>query len=265
MSTFNLNNQHYEIEDIFSIIETNTTVVLGDSAKKAILNCREYLDQKVGKEEGVIYGINTGFGSLCDTVISNENLEQLQVNLVRSHACGTGDEVDKEVVKIMLLLKAMGLSHGNSGAQLETVERLIYFFNHNIIPQVFEQGSLGASGDLAPLAHIAMACIGEGKVYYKNELRDTKHVFEILGLEPIQLKSKEGLALLNGTQFMSAFATHAVHHAKNCIEKAVMVAAIAIDGYDGRKEAFWSPVHEIRNQVGQIEIAKRINNWLEDS
>ena len=265
MSTFILNNQHYSIEDVFSILQTEQKVILGDKAKEAILKCRAYLDQKVERGGEIIYGINTGFGSLCDTVISNENLEQLQVNLVRSHACGTGNEVNREVVKIMLLLKAMGLSHGNSGAQLETVERLLYFFNHDIIPQVFEQGSLGASGDLAPLAHIAMACIGEGKVYYNDELKDTSLVFEALGLAPIQLQSKEGLALLNGTQFMSAFATHAVFHAKNIIEKAVMVAAIAIDGYDGRKEAFWAPVHEIRNQVGQIEIAARINAWLADS
>ncbi|MGB0933720.1 MAG: histidine ammonia-lyase [Lishizhenia sp.] len=265
MKTFTLNNQHYSIEDVFSIIENNTEVVLGETAKVAILNCRAYLDKKIAKGGEIIYGINTGFGSLCDTVISNDNLEQLQVNLVRSHACGTGNEVDQEVVKIMLLLKAMGLSHGNSGAQLDTVERLLYFFNNNIIPQVFEQGSLGASGDLAPLAHIAMACIGEGKVYHNNQLKDTKVVFEELNLNAIQLKSKEGLALLNGTQFMSAFASYAVFNAKNIIEKAVMVASIAIDGYDGRKEAFWSPVHEIRNQVGQIEIAQRINNWLTGS
>ena len=260
-----LNNQELTIEEVIALAEGNVKVELGEDAKAAILKCRAYLDNKVAEGKEIIYGINTGFGSLCDTVISADKLEQLQVNLVRSHACGTGEEVPQEIVKLMLILKAMGLSHGNSGAQLETIERLLFFFNNNIIPQVYQQGSLGASGDLAPLAHIALAVIGEGKVYHKGELKDTAEINKEFGLKHIDLQSKEGLALLNGTQFMSAYGTYCVSKAEDIFEKALKIAAISLEGYDGRIEPFGSEVNEIRNQLGQIRVGEIITNLLQGS
>src|SRR5690554_199614 len=205
MKTLILDHQQFNIDELFHFILSGNKVELGEKAKKAIQKCRAYLDHKMEHTDGNIYGINTGFGSLYDQSISKENLAHLQVNLVRSHACGTGQEVPHSIVKTMLLLKAIGLHYGHSGVQVETVERLLFFYNNNIIPVVYEQGSLGASGDLSPLAHIALAIIGEGEVIFEGKKSNTKDVLNTFHLAPIQLQSKEGLALLNGTQFMSAY------------------------------------------------------------
>ena len=154
------------LEALQEIISEHKTLALSEEAKINIQKCREYLDQKMTANDTPIYGINTGFGSLYNVKISNENLSQLQENLVKSHACGTGEEVPQEVVKIMLLLKIQSLSYGHSGVQLQTVERLIDFYNHDILPVICTQGSLGASGDLAPIAHLSLPLLAEGKVYY---------------------------------------------------------------------------------------------------
>jgi len=212
-----------------------------------------------------VYGINTGFGSLCDVKINDSQLEQLQTNLVMSHACGTGDEAPTEIVKLMLLLKAKGLSYGKSGVQKITVERLITFYNEDCIPVVYQLGSLGASGDLAPLAHLSLPLLGMGEVYLKGERMESAEALEILGLEPITLKSKEGLALLNGTQFMSAFGTWAVLKAKKLSYLADLIGAISLEGFDGRPEAFDELLHLIRPHNGQIQTAKNIREFLEGS
>ncbi|VAW21785.1 Histidine ammonia-lyase, partial [hydrothermal vent metagenome] len=175
---------------------------LSKKAIEKIENCRTYLDKKIKNDTSPIYGINTGFGSLCNVKIDNDNLRQLQENLVMSHACGTGSVVPKSIVKIMLFLKIQSLSYGHSGVQLKTVERLIDFYNNDIIPVVYTQGSLGASGDLAPLAHMALPLIGKGEVYFNNELISGEEILKKFNWDTIELKSKEGLALLNGTQFM---------------------------------------------------------------
>ena len=193
---YTVNKSWITHEEIDHILNHNVKLKLGETAKSAIDKCRAYLDEKVQRSERLIYGVNTGFGSLCNTAITNNDLEQLQRNLVLSHACGTGDEVPSSIVRRMMLLKILGLSHGHSGVQLATVERLIFFFNENIIPLVYQQGSLGASGDLAPLAHLSLPLLGEGKVYFKNEKLDSREVLTTYGLEPIILRSKEGLALL---------------------------------------------------------------------
>ncbi|MEX2485280.1 MAG: histidine ammonia-lyase [Brumimicrobium sp.] len=265
MSKFELNQQEHIIETLFSILNEQKEVVLGEKAKNSILKCREYLDTRISSKDELIYGVNTGFGSLYSTAISKSELAKLQVNLVRSHACGTGELVQQEIVKLMLLFKAIGLSYGHSGAQLETVQRLLFYFNNDIIPVVYQQGSLGASGDLAPLAHIALALIGEGKVVYKNETRNTVDVLNKLEIEPIKLKSKEGLALLNGTQFMSAYMANAVFQGKNLLAKANEIAAMSLEAYDGRIEPFSKSVNQIRNQKGQIEIASQFRSILEGS
>tara|TARA_B100000508_G_scaffold140609_1_gene142342 strand:+ start:33673 stop:35157 length:1485 start_codon:yes stop_codon:yes gene_type:complete len=265
MSTVELNHEHFSLSRLFEVIKENKNVVLSKSAKEAIQKCRDFLDNKIDNTEDRIYGVNTGFGSLYDQAISREELAQLQVNLVRSHACGTGEIVPKHIVKTMLLLKAIGLHYGNSGAQVETVERLLFYFNNDIIPVVYQQGSLGASGDLAPLAHIALALIGEGEVEFKGKTSNTANVLEEFNLTPIKLKSKEGLALLNGTQFMSAYMANVVFEAKKLLELANKTGAMSLESYDGRIEPFTPSVNEIRNQQGQIQVARDIHEILSDS
>ncbi len=265
MNTFKLNQQQYSIEVLIDVLESTKTVELGEQAKTDIQKCRDYINRKMASSDDRIYGINTGFGSLHDQSISPEELAHLQVNLVRSHACGTGQKVPKRIVKLMLLLKAIGLHYGHSGAQIVTVERLLYFFNHDIIPVVYEQGSLGASGDLAPLAHIALALIGEGEVHIQGQVQQTQEVLKAHGLDPIQLQSKEGLALLNGTQFMSAYLTHTVMESERLIRFANHTAALSLEAFDGRQEPFQDNVNSIRNQSGQIEIAVQMRSILEGS
>ena len=184
--------QKLTFETISEIISENAKLVLSAEAKKNILRCREYLDKKMVSQKEPIYGINTGFGSLCDVIIPNEDLEKLQRNLVMSHACGTGDEVPNDIVKLMLLLKIQALSYGKSGVQLQTVERLVDFFNNDILPVVYQQGSLGASGDLAPLAHMSLPLLGLGEVFYNGKKQAAADVLESLNLQPVHLKSKEG-------------------------------------------------------------------------
>ena len=223
------------------------------------------MDEKIKRHDKLIYGINTGFGSLCNTAIDQKDLEQLQTNLVRSHACGAGEEVPQEIVKRMLLLKVLGLSHGSSGVKVATVERLIYFFNNNILPVVYQQGSLGASGDLAPLAHLSLPLLGEGEVYFQGVKHATSDVLKALHLEPIVLQSKEGLALLNGTQFMSSYASYCVSKGKQLWNQWNKVAALSLEGYDGRLNPFQANVNEIRNQVGQTETAQLFRELLAGS
>ncbi len=256
-------------DDITAIISQNKTIQLSQSAIAKITRCRNYLDNKMANNQQPIYGINTGFGSLHSTKINNEDLEQLQVNLLLSHACGTGDYVPQEIVKLMLLLKVQSLSYGHSASQLETVERLIYFFNHNILPVVFELGSLGASGDLAPLAHLSLPLTGEGKVWIEENSKyvmyDAATVLKQHNLQPIKLKSKEGLALINGTQFMSAYGVYCLLKANHLIKVGNLIACVSIDGFDCRMEPFHHLIHQVRPHEGQIETAKTILAILEGS
>ncbi len=265
MKQYTINNDWVSLKEIDIILDTNTQIVLGEKAKKAIVDCRSYLDEKLARQDKLVYGINTGFGSLCNTAIEKEDLEQLQRNLVLSHACGTGDEVPQDIIKRMLLLKVLGLSHGHSGVQLKTVERLIYFFNKDILPVVYQQGSLGASGDLAPLAHLSLPLIGEGEVYFQGKKHTSSEVLKSLHLEPITLESKEGLALLNGTQFMSAYASYSVSNALKLWKNWNKVAGLSLEAYDGRLNPFQSNVNEIRNQHGQIEVASIFRDLLAGS
>jgi histidine ammonia-lyase len=260
-----ITNTWISLEEIDKIIENKEQISLAEEVKLAVQKCRDFLDEKVARSERLIYGVNTGFGSLCNTSISNDDLEQLQRNLVLSHACGMGEEVPSELVKRMLLLKVLGLSHGSSGVQLETAERLIFFFNNDILPVVFQQGSLGASGDLAPLAHLSLPVIGEGEVYFDGKKFPSQVVLEKFNLKPIVLRSKEGLALLNGTQFMSAYASFCVSKSKKLWNQWNLIACMSLDAFDGRKEPFQANVNEIRNQVGQIQTAEIFREILTGS
>jgi len=262
---------HYISSDVISlellqeIISQNMKLELSEEARVNIEKCRAYLDAKMESHGEPIYGINTGFGSLCNVKISNENLSKLQENLVKSHACGTGDEVPHEIVKIMLLLKIKSLSFGHSGVQLKTVERLVDFYNNDVLPVIYTQGSLGASGDLAPLAHLSLPLIGEGEVYMDGFRQPAKKVLEKMGWEPIVLQSKEGLALLNGTQFMSAYGAYVLLKASKYAYLADLIGAISLEGFDGRIEPFNELIHLVRPHKGQINTAKRFQELLEDS
>lgn len=228
-------------------------------------NAERILDDKMKSHSEPIYGINTGFGSLCNVKISNENLSKLQENLVKSHACGTGEAVPHEIVKIMLLLKIQSLSYGHSGVQLVTVQRLIDFYNHDILPLIYTQGSLGASGDLAPLAHLSLPLLGEGEVYCDGFRQPAAKVLAKMGWEPIELQSKEGLALLNGTQFMSAYGTYCLLKAQKITYLADVIGAISLEGFDGRIEPFTDLIHLIRPHKGQVQTAEHFRDLLEDS
>lgn len=256
-------------DDISDIIDNNRKIALGNNAIDKIKNCRQYLDQKLINNDKAIYGINTGFGSLHSTKINAADLEQLQENLLLSHACGTGDLTPETIVKIMLLLKVQSLSYGHSAVQLETVERLIYFFNNDILPVVYELGSLGASGDLAPLAHLSLPLIGKGKVWVKEgdtfAMKNAAEVLQQHQLKPIQLKSKEGLALINGTQFMAAYGVYCLLQANKLLALGDLIACVSIDAFDCRLEPFHHLIHDIRPHKGQINTAKNILAILDGS
>lgn len=253
------------LSDIKKIMSNGLELELSAAAKKKIKDCRKYLDQKIEKSESPIYGINTGFGSLHNVSIENKELGKLQENLVRSHACGMGDKVPVKIAELMLLLKIQGLSYGHSGVALETVERLVWHFNNNIIPVVYELGSLGASGDLAPLAHLSLPLIGDGEVYVKGEIKSASSILKKHKLQPLQLQSKEGLALLNGTQFMSSYAVYCVLQCESGMALANQVASISLDAFLGRYEPFDPLLHKIRNQKGQIAAAKAMKKNLQGS
>jgi histidine ammonia-lyase len=260
-----ISSKRLDISIIQDILHSDTQLALSTEAIEKIIACREYLDQRLQNQKTPIYGINTGFGSLCNVKISEEHLSKLQENLVTSHACGTGERVPKDMIRLMLLLKVQSLSYGHSGVQLETVQRLIDFYNHDILPVVFEQGSLGASGDLAPLAHLALPLLGKGTVYYKDKEVPAAEVLAALDWEPIQLKAKEGLALLNGTQFMSAYGVFSLLKAYKLSYLADFFAAISLEAFDGRIEPFNDLIHIIRPHNGQLQTAKRIQEFVEGS
>lgn len=253
------------VKGIEELLLSNKKIELAKDAVKAIEKCYNYLQNKLDKGNEVFYGINTGFGSLCNTVISNDQLAQLQENLVKSHACGVGEEVDESIVRLMILLKVQGLSYGHSGVALETVKRLIDFYNLRITPVVYQQGSLGASGDLAPLAHLSLALIGKGYVNFKGERRKAADVMDEINLPPVILQAKEGLALLNGTQFMSAHLVAGLMKANNINDWSDKVATISLEAFDGGKSPFIDAVHAVRNHKGQRETAKNIRTYLQGS
>ena len=253
------------IEKINEIISHDLKLELSEEARVNIEKCRTYLDEKMKSHDKPIYGINTGFGSLCNVKIAGENLSKLQENLVKSHACGTGDEVPHEIVKLMLLLKVQSLSYGHSGVQLETVERLIAFYNNDVLPVIYTQGSLGASGDLSPLAHLSLPLLGEGEVYYNGFRQPSHKVLESFGWKPLVLKSKEGLALLNGTQFMGAYGVYSLIKSCKLSYLADLIGAVSLEGFDGRKEPYTDLIHLIRPHKGQVVTAEKMLEFLDGS
>lgn len=262
---FHLSSEHLSLKDLNHLIASEEKVILSAASAKAVEHCREYLEQKILREENPIYGINTGFGSLCDVAIEGRDLKQLQLNLVRSHACGTGPEIDSSYVQLMLLLKARGLAYGHSGVTIETVNQLLLFYNEGISPIVFEQGSLGASGDLAPLAHLSLGLMGEGMVNYRGEKREAKEVLSEQEYAPITLDSKEGIALLNGTQFMLALGIKATFEIRKLAYFADCIGGLSLEAFDGRPEPFDDLIHAVRPHEGQRNTAARFRSFFSGS
>lgn len=265
MEIHHISADRLTIERVGDILNKNIRIDLSDDAVSRITRCRDFLDHKMETQQEPIYGITTGFGSLCNISIGRKDLSQLQKNLVMSHSCGTGERVPDRIVKLMLLLKIQSLSYGNSGVQLKTVQRLIDFFNNDILPVVFQQGSLGASGDLAPLANMSLPLLGLGEVEYRGERRPSADVLAEMGWEPVTLMSKEGLALLNGTQFMSAFGVWSLLKAMRLSRQADEIAAMSLEAFDGRIDPFGPQVNEVRHHRGQIETAARFRELLKGS
>lgn len=253
------------IDRVEEIITRRIPLALSDDARARIARCREYLDHKMTSQKEPIYGITTGFGSLCDISISSDQLSTLQRNLVMSHSCSVGERVPSEIVRLMLLTKIQSLSYGNSGVQTATVERLVEMYNRSILPLVYQQGSLGASGDLAPLANLSLPLLGLGEVEMDGKIIPSSQMLEAMGWEPITLKCKEGLALLNGTQFMSSYALWCVIQSRRLSRWADKIGALSLDAFDGRIEPFMPQIQQVRPHRGQIETGRAVMEYLKGS
>jgi histidine ammonia-lyase len=262
---FKISHEDLKLETIREILGQDTKLSLSEESVNLITHCRNYLDLKLENNTSPIYGITTGFGSLQNKTISKDQLNKLQKNLVMSHACGIGPVVKEEIVRLMLLLKIHALSLGKSGVQVATIQRLIDFFNEGVSPVVYEQGSLGASGDLAPLAHLVLPLLGMGEVIYKGKIYESSAILKKFGWSPVELMSKEGLALLNGTQFMSSYGVYIISLAERLSAFADITSAISLEAYDGRPDPFFECLHTIRPHKGQVATARAFRKMLKGS
>ncbi len=260
-----LDDSWIDFEQVKDLLYKNSQLSLTAGAQEKIVKCREYLNKKISNSEELFYGINTGFGFFQDVKISKTQLEELQSNLLKSHACGVGEEVPKDIIKLMMMLKIKSLSYGYSGIGIEIVERLVEMYNNDVLPVIYTQGSLGASGDLAPLSHLSLPLIGLGEVYYKGIKCEAKEILNKFSWKPIELQSKEGLALINGTQFMGAYGLHSLVNAERLIAWADVIAAISFEAFDGVEDCFNEKIHAIRAHKGQVDTAKKLRKLLKGS
>ncbi len=259
-----IENQLVTLADLRSVWQEETTVELGNDARRRIAEANELVDDMVALGERV-YGVNTGFGQLAEVRISNDELAHLQENLVRSHAVGVGEDLDDDIVRLIMLMKVIALAEGFSGVRLELVEALCALINNNIYPRIPSRGSVGASGDLAPLAHMAGALIGIGEVRVKGNLVPAAIALKAAGIEPIRLAPKEGLALLNGTQVSTALAIAAVFRAENVMSAALMAGAMSADAIKGSDTPFDKRIQSVRGHGGQIAVAGVLRELMHDS
>jgi len=257
--------QPLTLAELGTLLADGRPVVLGNDAKARIAACHSYLHQRLARDNAPIYGLNTGFGSLHNVSIGPEARTQLQVNLLMSHACGTGAEVPGSLVRLMLLLKAQSLSYGHSGVQVATVQRLLDMYNREMLPVVYEQGSLGASGDLAPLAHLCLPLLGLGEVNYQGYRLSAADAMSLFSWAPLTLQAKEGLALLNGTQFMLAYAVDGVLRAQRLAAAADVIGALSTEAFGGGADPFQENLHRIRPHAGQVLVARRLRELLAGS
>ena len=260
-----LDKEQLDFQQIKNLLNNQQQISVSKDVLQEVEKCRQYLDKKMAEPNAVFYGINTGFGFLQNVKIDKTQLQQLQNNLLQSHACGVGEEVPEEIVKLMILLKIKSLSYGNSGVQVDTVTRLMDMYNSNVLPVIYTQGSLGASGDLVPLAHLCLPLIGLGEVNYQGKRYQTKDVLDRLKWQPINLQSKEGLALINGTQFMSAYGMYNLIKADKLLKWADIIAAISFDAFDCSTGPLHEKIHSIRSHKGQVDTAAALRNLLSDS
>jgi len=249
-------------EQVKNLLDFKQLLSITFAAHQRIVACREYLDTKLATGNNVFYGINTGFGYLQNVQIGNAQLEELQSNLIKSHACGLGEEVPEDIVKLMIMLKIKSLSYGHSGVQIDTVKRLLDLYNNNVLPVIYTQGSLGASGDLAPLSHLSLPLLGLGDVYHEGKKIPAAAALQKFGWQPIHLQSKEGLALINGTQFMSAYGMYVLMQCDRLLKWANIIAAISFDAFDCTVEPLHEKIHSIRNHKGQVDTAAELRKLL---
>lgn len=260
-----LDRKWLHFDQVKNLLDFNQQVSITFDAHERILACRSYLDRKMAEKDSLYYGINTGFGFLQNVKIDASQIEQLQYNLLVSHACGLGEEVPQDIVKLMLMLKIKSLSYGHSGVQIDTVIRLMDMYNHEVLPVIYTQGSLGASGDLAPLSHLSLPLLGLGEVNYAGKRQKAADVMQELGWEPIHLQSKEGLALINGTQFMSAYGMYCLKKAEHLLKMADLISALSFDAFDCILEPFDPHIHAVRAHAGQIATAETLRSHLTGS
>ena len=252
-------------QQVKNLLKYNQSVSVTYAAHEAILKCREYLDKKIDSSDELFYGINTGFGFLQNVKIEKAELETLQQNLLLSHSCGLGEEVPEEIVKLMLMLKIKSLSYGYSGIGIEVVKRLMDMHNNDVLPVIYTQGSLGASGDLAPLSHMSLPLIGKGEVKINGKKISSNEALKKFDWKPIELQSKEGLALINGTQFMSAYGMYNLIHSERLLNWANIIAAISFDAFDCNPDCLYDRLQEVRPHTGQISVAAQLRNTLQGS
>lgn len=260
-----LDRKWLHFDQVKNLLDYDQQVSITFDAHERILACRQYLDAKMEDKNGLFYGINTGFGFLQNVKIDASQIEQLQYNLLVSHACGLGEEVPRDIVKLMLMLKIKSLSYGHSGVQIDTVIRLMNMYNHDVLPVIYTQGSLGASGDLAPLSHLSLPLLGLGEVYYEGRKMPAAEALQKLGWQPIQLQSKEGLALINGTQFMSAYGMYCLKKAEHLLAMADLVSALSFDAFDCISQPLDPHIHAVRAHKGQVHTAETLRKHLAGS
>ena len=265
MSTHTITTLGLKLDELEAILAERRTIALGKDAVQAIKRSHGYLRERLKKSDAPIYGVNTGFGSLANTSVPKAKLAELQKNLVMSHACGSGEPVPAEIVRAMLVLKVQNMAFGHSAVAPATVQRMIDLYNHDVLPVVYERGSLGASGDLAPLAHLALPLIGLGEVTVQGKRMKSVQALKKFGWEPLELGPKEGLALLNGTQFMNAYAALLVLKADRLANLADVIGAMSLEAYDGRPEPFHPSVHAVRPHPGQAVVAANLRKLLAGS
>ncbi|MCK5239670.1 MAG: histidine ammonia-lyase [Candidatus Thorarchaeota archaeon] len=259
-----IDGESLTIEEVVNVARHSTQAVLDESARKKLLDSRAVIERAL-KEGRTVYGVNTGFGDLADVSINENDLAVLQVNLIRSHSVGVGDPFPIDVVRGMMLLRANALAKGYSGVRVEVVETLLSMLNEDVVPVVPEQGSVGSSGDLAPLAHMVLVMIGEGEAQFKGERMDGFAAMKKAGISPLTLQAKEGVALINGTQPMTSIGVLTIHDAFILIQNASIAAAMSLEALRGTRVAFDPRIHEIRPHEGQSNIAEVMRKLLPDS
>lgn len=264
VKTFSFGEDRLTVNTILNLASGQTRGLLDKGAQTKILNSQAIV-QRIVQSQKTVYGINTGFGPLCRTKISAEQTQKLQENILRSHSVGVGPETPPEIVKLMLILKMHNLSFGYSGVSLQTMERILWHIDNNLLSLVPCQGSVGASGDLAPLAHLFLPLIGQGKIFYEQSWVDSKIVLKKFSLKPLSLGAKEGLALINGTQFIAAYAIKVVERLENCLQSADIIGALSLEALLGSVQPFEERLHKLRPFWGVQLVANRLRNLLEGS